>query len=441
MKNSILILTLLTLFSYNSQATHGVGGDTRFVQTGANNYDLIFKVIRYCSGATAPTSLTNVHIFDNVTEGLITSITASKDSSVNVIIGDACYSPPGLCIEEHYYSASLTLANNPNGYFALWQTCCRNNPLVNVISTGNIWYAQIPDPALTGGNDSPKFSNYPRNGFLCIGKNKNINLSCTDVDGDSLVYSLIQPLADTSASSGVRPFVPTSYSVGGFSLLTNLGPGSICTINSQTGILTARPTQLGLYVIAIKCEEYRNGMKIGEVVRDIQIAALSCYNINISAIGSDLGIISNHSGGTFQWVDCNNGYAVIPGETDSNYVATANGSYAVIIKYGACSDTSNCYVINNVGIEENLIFKNISIYPNPSSSGLFNISLISLIEKEPITISIFDVVGNLIQNKTFYSTQEINANKFDISEATPGIYFVKISNKNTLYTQKIVLAK
>ena len=277
MKKLLLIALLAACFSVDSSASHGVGGDTRFVQTGPNQFTVIFRFYRYCTGISTPASLTNARILDNVTNASITTFTATKDSTVNLVFGDECYTPPGLCVESHYYSGTVTLANNPNGYYVTWTTCCRNGPLVNVASTGNVWYTQIPDPALAGGNDSPEFVEYPRDGYFCIGNTKIIDFSCTDADGDSLVYSLINPF-DRTAAGGTRPFTLTAWNAG-FNLLNILGPGSLCVINSSTGMVTARPAQLGLYVLAVKCEEFRGGVKIGEVVRDLQYSALNCnYN-------------------------------------------------------------------------------------------------------------------------------------------------------------------
>ncbi|MEN8957739.1 MAG: gliding motility-associated C-terminal domain-containing protein, partial [Flavobacteriales bacterium] len=281
MKKILLLLTLVSVFSFTSQASHGVGGDTRFVQTGPNQYTVIFRFFRYCTGISTPASLTNARIFDNVLNTQVTTFTATKDSTVNITFGDECYTPPGLCVEEHYYSGSVTLANNPNGYYCTWTTCCRNGPLVNVASSGNVWYCQIPDPALTGGNSSPEFIQYPRDGYFCIGNAKIIDFSCTDADGDSLTYELINPFDRTGAfpaPAGARPFTLTAYNAS-FNLLNNLGPGSQCVIDPATGLVTARPAQLGLYVLSVKVSEWRNGVKIGEVVRDIQYSALNCnYN-------------------------------------------------------------------------------------------------------------------------------------------------------------------
>lgn len=90
--------------------------------------------------------------------------------------------------------------------------------------------------------------------------------------------------------------------------------------------------------------------------------------IDTTIVQSGLNLYTNHGlpGATFQWVDCNNAYSPITGETSSSFTATTNGNYAVVITDTAhCfTDTSECVSINTVSIENptNALF---SIYPNP----------------------------------------------------------------------------
>lgn len=282
MKNLILILLLLTSFTFVSKSSHIVGGDSRFVQIGANQYKVYFRLFRDCGpgSASAPTSISNARMFDNVTNLAVSTFSASKDSMRTLSFGDACYTPTGLCVEVHYYSGTITVPNNANGYYMTWEICCRNSGITNIANSSSqamVFTTQFPDPALAGWNANPKFVDYPKTGYLCVGDCRDIDFSCTDADTDSLVYSLITPYEGTSSSpsSGCRPLsvVPWASSFG----LTNiLGPGSRCTINTRTGIVTACPGQLGTYVIAVKCEEFRNGVKIGEVHRDVQMESLNC---------------------------------------------------------------------------------------------------------------------------------------------------------------------
>ena len=321
MKKILLILILFIGFSSQSSASHGVGGDTRFIQTGPTQYTVVFRFFRYCSGIAVPASLTNARILDNVTNATITTFTANKDSTVSLVFGDECYTPPGLCVEAHYYSGTVSIPANPNGVYVTWTTCCRNGPLVNVASSGNVWYASGPSSAIVGGNSSPQFVQYPRDGYFCIGNNKLIDFSCTDLDGDSLRYSLINPFDATSAG-GTRPFTLTAWNAG-FNLLNILGPGSLCVINPATGIVTARPAQLGLYVVAVKCEEFRGGVKIGEVVRDIQYSALNC-RFNIKPVLENFATTSIFE---FDEERCIDFVANDPNGTDTFYLQLTSNAY------------------------------------------------------------------------------------------------------------------
>ena len=51
--------------------------------------------------------------------------------------------------------------------------------------------------------------------------------------------------------------------------------------------------------------------------------------------------------GTHQWLDCDNNYAAIPGETSQNFTPSTNGNYALELTQDGCSDTSECYSIES----------------------------------------------------------------------------------------------
>ena len=57
------------------------------------------------------------------------------------------------------------------------------------------------------------------------------------------------------------------------------------------------------------------------------------------------------SGTTYQWVDCNNNFAIISGETNSIF-STQTGYYAVEVTINDCSAISDCYnIYNNVIVD------------------------------------------------------------------------------------------
>ena len=75
----------------------------------------------------------------------------------------------------------------------------------------------------------------------------------------------------------IKPFINVQYAVG-FKLDSNIADGAPdVTINSQTGIITYKPTKLGVYAVAVKVEEWKRAVgstpafKIGEITREISL--------------------------------------------------------------------------------------------------------------------------------------------------------------------------
>ena len=139
-----------------------------------------------------------------------------------------------------------------------------------------------------GQNSSPDFGNYPLDAYFCVNNVKNFTQPVTDPDGDQLVYSLVAPMdegtgfgtGNTSPGSGIYPFYPTCNFASGYSLSNMIGGSPQMSIDPNTGEITASPSIQGFFAFAVRVEEYRNGVKIGEVRRDAQYASLPCIISN-----------------------------------------------------------------------------------------------------------------------------------------------------------------
>ncbi len=144
---------------------------------------------------------------------------------------------------------------------------------------------------------------------------------------------------------------------------------------------------------------------------------------------SPVTLHANQNGATYQWIDCNNGNAPLSGETGQDFTASVNGDYAVVINQGPCADTSACFNINSVGIEENNITP-ISVYPNPSG-GTFTIA-------SPVAGS-YSIVNELGQ--TVLSVQLSTANNFtmQVEGLSTGVYFLTGKTENGMMRQKIIV--
>ena len=82
----------------------------------------------------------------------------------------------------------------------------------------------------------------------------------------------------------------------------------------------------------------------------ISLTVLPTIDVTLTSVGAIL--TSNEAGATYQWLDCDNGNAIIAAETNQSYTATVTGNYAVLITVNGCSDTSSCELVDFTGIEE-----------------------------------------------------------------------------------------
>ena len=137
----------------------------------------------------------------------------------------------------------------------------------------------------------------------------------------------------------------------------------------------------------------------------------------------EINIEANTSGATYQWLDCNDNYSELIGETNQQFTATANGDYAVEVTMNGCADTSNCYTVATIGIIENSFGSKLVVYPNPTI-GNFTIDVGETYNSVSVTIS--DVKGKLIQSNTFKDSQLLDLN---LSEPN-GVYLLKIESES-----------
>lgn len=78
----------------------------------------------------------------------------------------------------------------------------------------------------------------------------------------------------------------------------------------------------------------------------------------------------------------------------------------------------------------------ISIYPNPST-GLVNISMGGNFKDGLVTINVYNIFGQLVYNSnTICANNSINLNLETIASGT---YFLKISNENSISTEKLII--
>ena len=160
---------------------------------------------------------------------------------------------------------------------------------------------------------------------------------------------------------------------------------------------------------------------------------VNTVDVNVTQTGIQL--TADATGASYQWLECitgiPNGFSLINGETNQSFTPTANGSYAVEIIMNGCTDTSICYTISNVGLENNNM-QTLIIYPNPNNG---NIHITSTIPLNNATITITDLNGKVILYK-----RDENGTDFHIpfNEPANGVYFLEVINDKIKSRTKII---
>ena len=127
-------------------------------------------------------------------------------------------------------------------------------------------------------NSSVYFSNYCLQD-ACEFQPWVYNPGAIDPDGDSLVYSLV-PNQGANCIPFPLGFYKFPNQIPPAAGSTPPNPNMNLSIDSQTGtIVWDSPQKKGEYNIAILVEGYRNGLKVGTVLRDMQITVSDCDNL------------------------------------------------------------------------------------------------------------------------------------------------------------------
>lgn len=155
--------------------------------------------------------------------------------------------------------------------------------------------------------------------------------------------------------------------------------------------------------------------------QDITILA-----VDTTVTPSGFALSANQSNANYQWINCNTNQA-LQGETSQTLNASDNGTYAVVISIGNCSDTSSCYVIDGLSIEQSAKIES-KFYPNPANSQIVFYSV------EASDLSIKDMSGRTV----FEMSSIPSLTQIDIHGFATGIYQISWTEKGRRFTELLI---
>lgn len=169
-----------------------------------------------------------------------------------------------------------------------------------------------------------------------------------------------------------------------------------------------------------------------------QTQNVNLLTVDASAAQTGATITANSATATYVWLDCNNAYAVIAGETGQSYTPTAiTGSYAVEVTENGCVDTSACFVVDYTTISEVDNSVMIAVYPNPSTDN-FNVQMNGL-DHADVVINVLDVQGKIVYSKTLTNVNGTYTENVDASLFEKGVYAIEIRRDNVVLISEQVV--
>lgn len=282
---SIISISFIFLSSNDVKASHAMGADIQYQCVGNDSFLVTLNFYRFCDGIAAPPT---APLDISSLSGCGTSQTVILQPVDSILFGGD-YIPNGsdvtpLCdaqinqsscgtgsfpgVEQHTYSGLVILSGQCTDWVFGYNLNARNDEVTNLVSpqTQDL-YVETTLNNVLGCNNSPQFTTSPVP-YACSGRLFTYNHGAIDSDGDSLVFTSVNPL-DASG-------VPIAYQPG-YSPSNPLNTSTPFTVDPRTGQFSFTPIGVQFVVITILVEEYRNGVLIGSTMRDIQISINPAY--------------------------------------------------------------------------------------------------------------------------------------------------------------------
>jgi len=267
--NKHILLLIIGLLPVLVFATHNRGGEITYRHISGLTYEF---TITTCTdeGPNSQADRDELYILFGDGEGdtipRVSETSLILDHKKNVYIGQHTYTSPGsytICMEDPNRNADVINiypgggGNSDNVVFSI------QSKLVIDPFSGN-----------SGANNSVVFDDCPCPARACIGQQYCYNQLAVDPDGDSLSYVLVAPFGESCTPLTVPTMYQFPHLAGGSTSSLNIDPvtGTMCWDS---------PSMIGEFNYTIKITEWRNGVVVGYVIRDVQLTVESnCTNLS-----------------------------------------------------------------------------------------------------------------------------------------------------------------
>ncbi|MBL4735436.1 MAG: T9SS type A sorting domain-containing protein, partial [Flavobacteriales bacterium] len=159
------------------------------------------------------------------------------------------------------------------------------------------------------------------------------------------------------------------------------------------------------------------------LISSIGCDSIVTTNLTIATVDTSVQLLGNTLiaalADSYQWISCE-GNLVIGGETFQTYEVMVNGDYKVALSVAGCLDTSACKPVIVLGVLENTIASELSVFPNPASESI--VVDVGKIYKE-VKIQLIDLRGKVLIEEIKYDKRIL---EMDLRQTAQGMYLLKV---------------
>lgn len=262
--NRALLIVFFLFLSLLVGATHNRAGEITYTHISGNTYE--FTVYTYTKTSAPadrpwlPINWGDGSAADSL-ERFDINFFPDRDSQENIYVKQHTFPGSGeydICITDPNRNGGILNIDNGNSLFVVFaiQTTLRIS-------------------AAFQANNSVRFTNLPLQD-ACKFQPWVYSPGAVDTDGDSLSFKLVPSMGAgcVSFEEGFYVYPDEIDAIGG-----SPDPENNISIDPLTGtIIWDSPQRNGEYNIAFVVEEWRDGIKLGQVMRDMQIVVEDCVN-------------------------------------------------------------------------------------------------------------------------------------------------------------------
>jgi len=477
----LITLFVVSVMAVSTYATHLMGGQiiTSYLGTDSLGSHYAVELTAYRDTIGVPIGINAVfNVSELDTSGNWNSLFSSTVSYDTSSGGLFLPVQSAYGVEVYVYNDTITVPGD--GYYSIsYQECCRNgaiinmsNPLSESMRLTTYFTSDSVNPNSSASYTTPPVAYLPAHTLW------QYNPLPFDPDGDSLAWSLATPLGATNPVAGYEYLSDSAYS----------DSAAVFSLDSITGALTWSAKMAGNFVASFVIDEYRNGVNIGSMRRDMQFIVIPDTSNTMPQISNMQSIPTNSGGYPYIVLSAYQNYQLhlLASDADVNDVVdmigfgeafdlttapsilnvlpTGNGNeiegtfswtpdisavrtapYITVFRVSDqmfyFDETIQFEVSSSTGVDDNNGFTIDNIYPNPVNNMMY-VPLI--LEKGAlITMDIYNILGVKVYQSgdmNFTAGNHLILKNINLNS---GQYMVSIkdSSGNILSTERIIVVK